>query len=145
MVDWGFNFVRLGVMWEAVERSPGVYDDEYLAKVTDLVNSLGEAGIYTLVDAHQDVLARIMCGEGMPDFYAKDVMATNPSCINSAVDAMLGETWFWDHQMCFDMDDYGFGKDENDDYVIADCQTVNFGEFYNSKQSWSVFRALYTN
>ncbi len=23
LVKWGFNFVRLGVMWEAVERSPG--------------------------------------------------------------------------------------------------------------------------
>jgi endoglycosylceramidase len=23
LVNWGFNFVRLGVMWEAVERAPG--------------------------------------------------------------------------------------------------------------------------
>ena len=30
---WGFNFVRLGVMWEAVERSEGSYDDAYLEKV----------------------------------------------------------------------------------------------------------------
>ena len=27
---WGFNFVRLGVMWEAVETEPGVYDWRYL-------------------------------------------------------------------------------------------------------------------
>jgi hypothetical protein len=32
---------------------------------------LGEFGIYTMVDAHQDVMARIACGEGIPDFYAK--------------------------------------------------------------------------
>ena len=50
--DWGMNFVRLGVMWEAVERQPGVYDMNYLAKVNDLITKLGEAGIYTLVDAH---------------------------------------------------------------------------------------------
>jgi len=25
--DWGMNFVRLGVMWEGVERTEGVYDD----------------------------------------------------------------------------------------------------------------------
>jgi endoglycosylceramidase len=49
---WGMNFVRLGVMWEAVERSPGVYDDNYLDQVLSLINRLGEAGIYTLVDAH---------------------------------------------------------------------------------------------
>ena len=28
--SWGMNFVRLGVMWEAVEREPGVYDTAYL-------------------------------------------------------------------------------------------------------------------
>ena len=27
LADWGMNFVRLGVMWEAVERTEGVYDD----------------------------------------------------------------------------------------------------------------------
>ena len=49
---WGMNFVRLGVMWEAVEREPGVYDHAYLDQVEELVNRLGERGIYTLVDAH---------------------------------------------------------------------------------------------
>ena len=52
MVKWGFNFVRLGVMWEAVENAPGQYDDAYLGKVNDLINKLGSRGIYTLVDAH---------------------------------------------------------------------------------------------
>ena len=50
--QWGFNFVRLGVMWEAVEREEGVYDEEYLNKVETMINKLGDAGIYTLVDAH---------------------------------------------------------------------------------------------
>ena len=49
---WGMNFVRLGVMWSAVEKSEGVYDDEYLDMVDRLITRLGEAGIYTLVDAH---------------------------------------------------------------------------------------------
>ena len=31
MVEWGIKIVRLGVMWEAVERSPGEYDMAYLA------------------------------------------------------------------------------------------------------------------
>jgi endoglycosylceramidase len=30
MRDWGVTLVRLGVMWEAVERQPGIYDDDYL-------------------------------------------------------------------------------------------------------------------
>jgi len=52
LASWGFNLVRLGVMWEAVERQPGVYDYTYLKKVNDLINKLGQKGIYTLVDAH---------------------------------------------------------------------------------------------
>ncbi len=75
------NFVRLGVMWEGVERQAGVYDTEYLAKVDALITRLGEAGIYTLVDAHQDVFARTICGEGVPDFYAKEVIGNRASCL----------------------------------------------------------------
>lgn len=78
---WGMNFVRLGVMWEAVERERGVYDLEYLAKVDSLITKMGEAGIYTLVDAHQDVFARTICGEGVPDFYAKEVIGERASCL----------------------------------------------------------------
>ena len=70
LVKWGFNFVRLGVMWEAVERTYGEYDFDYLDKVSDLINKLGAAGIYTLVDMHQDAFARLSCGEGFPNFYA---------------------------------------------------------------------------
>ena len=69
--SWGINMVRLGVMWEAVERTAGKYDENYLNRVESLINKLGEAGIYTMIDAHQDVMAREICGEGMPDFYAK--------------------------------------------------------------------------
>lgn len=73
LVKWGFNFVRLGVMWEAVERAPDTFNATYLDEVEALINRLGEKGIYTLVDAHQDVLARKICGEGMPNFYATDL------------------------------------------------------------------------
>lgn len=50
--SWGMNFVRLGVMWEAVETKQGVYDTAYLSKINDLITKLGQNGIYTLVDAH---------------------------------------------------------------------------------------------
>ena len=41
LVGWGFNFVRLGVMWEAVERSQGTFNQSYLDEVESLVNRLG--------------------------------------------------------------------------------------------------------
>ena len=52
LVKWGFNFVRLGVMWEGVETAEGVYNEKYLADVNALVTKLGEKGIYTLIDSH---------------------------------------------------------------------------------------------
>jgi endoglycosylceramidase len=60
-------------MWEAVERSKGVYNDTYLEEINKLINKLGSNGIYTMVDAHQDVFARSICGEGMPEFYLDQV------------------------------------------------------------------------
>jgi len=89
-VKWGFNFVRLGVMWEAVETAPGVYNDTYLTEVDTLITKLGKKGIYTLVDAHQDVMARKICGEGMPNFYAKQIIETGPTyCIGEWSDKVL--------------------------------------------------------
>jgi hypothetical protein len=41
LVKWGFNFVRLGVMWEAVERSEGQFNQSYLGEVESLINRLG--------------------------------------------------------------------------------------------------------
>lgn len=76
MLEWGFNFVRMGVMWEAVERAPGVYNETYLDEVEKLINKLGAKGIWTLVDGHQDVISKRVCGEGMPTFYANDLPRT---------------------------------------------------------------------
>ena len=33
LASYGSNIVRLGVIWEAVEKAPGVYDMEYLDEV----------------------------------------------------------------------------------------------------------------
>ena len=52
LTSWGFNFVRLGVMWEGVEMAPGKYNYTYLDEISSLIRRLGEAGIYTLVDGH---------------------------------------------------------------------------------------------
>ena len=61
MKKMGFNMIRLGVIWESVEREPDVYDMEYLDKVEEIINDLGKKGIYTMVDAHQDVFSRNFC------------------------------------------------------------------------------------
>ena len=52
LLRWGFNIVRLGVIWEAVEVEPGVYNTTYLDEIEKLVNKLGERGIYSIIDSH---------------------------------------------------------------------------------------------
>jgi len=141
---WGFNFVRLGVMWEGVERQAGAYDMAYLDKVEALINKMGAAGIYTLVDAHQDVFARYMCGEGIPDFYAKEVIGEHPSCINPLADRVL-QKYYKKIGACSDMNDLGYRVDENDDYLIEDCLKLMFANYYNTKQSVTGFGALFNN
>ena len=44
--------MRLGVMWESVERTPGVYDTDYLDKIDALINRFGDYGIAVIVDNH---------------------------------------------------------------------------------------------
>ena len=39
------NFVRLGVIWEAVKRQQGQYDMDYLWKIDNLFTRMGEYGI----------------------------------------------------------------------------------------------------
>jgi len=50
--DWGTTIIRLGVMWESVETSPGVYDTDYLEKIDQLINKFGEYGMHVIVDNH---------------------------------------------------------------------------------------------
>lgn len=43
------------------------------------------------------------------------------------------------------MDNYGYSKDENGDYLIKDCQKNFFADYYTSPQSMKAFDALYNN
>lgn len=62
----GFNVVRLGVMWEALEPAPGVFDTTYLDQIEQTQQLLAGDGIYTLLDFHQDELNEEFGGEGFP-------------------------------------------------------------------------------
>lgn len=118
--EWGFNFVRLGVMWEAVEMSPGVYNETYLDEIDQLITKLGNQGIYTLVDSHQDVLSRYTCGEGMPNFYAKEVIENGAYCFSAMADKVLGPI-FRHFGACKSMNSYGFRHDDKGQPWIEDC------------------------
>lgn len=68
----GFNSVRLGVAWEAVEPQPGQYDRQYLDQIASEVEMLASYNIHTLLDFHQDQYAKIYQGNGFPEWAALD-------------------------------------------------------------------------
>ncbi len=62
----GFNVVRLGIIWAALEPQPGIFDSGYLAQIAKIAQILANHGIYTLLDFHQDEYNEIFGGEGFP-------------------------------------------------------------------------------
>ncbi len=68
----GFNAVRVGVIWKAVEPEPGVFDDAYLNHIATTVRTLARHGIVSLLDFHQDMYNELFQGEGAPDWAVED-------------------------------------------------------------------------
>lgn len=75
----GFNSVRLGVPWEAVEPEKDHFDTQYLGKMEEIADMLGRHGITVMVDHHQDMYNERYEGGGFPDWATIDdgVPATN--------------------------------------------------------------------
>jgi endoglycosylceramidase len=62
----GFDVVRLGVIYSALEPEPGVLSSAYASSIEDTVSALERAGVYTLLDFHQDQMSDAFGGEGFP-------------------------------------------------------------------------------
>ena len=63
----GFNLVRLGVIWDGLEPEPGVYDEEYLARLEEQVSAYAELGFYVVLDMHQDLYSA-RYSDGAPEW-----------------------------------------------------------------------------
>lgn len=66
---WGFNMIRLGVLWAGTFPSgPDRPDPAYMEAVSRIVSLCAAEGIYVIVDLHTDSLSRRFCGNGFPDW-----------------------------------------------------------------------------
>jgi len=82
--QWGFDFMRFLVTWEAIEHAgPGQYDEAYLDYVRAVVEKAREYDIQLFIDPHQDVWSRFSGGDGAPgwtfDLIGMDITAFKPT------------------------------------------------------------------
>ncbi len=66
MRDLGFNILRLPVNWSGVEPEPDQYDPAYLLGVDAAVECAAGAGLFVLIDFHQDAWSKEIGEDGAP-------------------------------------------------------------------------------
>ena len=130
--ELGLNVVRLGVLWQATFPSgPDTLNATYLADVRATIELLAAHGISTLVDAHQDVLNRRDCGEGVPEWAFEKALA-NVGFNRSRFGAAFPSPW-----RGVDLNVTGGVPD------LAECQQHEFFQYYLTFESDAAFRGLY--
>lgn len=68
----GFNSVRLGFGYAAIEPAPDTYDQAFLSALADEAQVAGDNGLFVLADVHQDQFTDRYRGNGLPDWMADD-------------------------------------------------------------------------
>ena len=75
---FGFDAVRLGLIYKAVEPTPGNYADAYLNDIASTEADLARHGVFSQLDFHQDLFNEKFQGEGWPDWAVQDDGLPNP-------------------------------------------------------------------
>ncbi|NQU55223.1 MAG: cellulase family glycosylhydrolase [Bacteroidetes bacterium] len=69
--SWGFNCIRLGIIWDGLEPEPGKYNEEYLVEIDKRIQWAADNGIYVYLDMHQDLYGAKF-SDGAPDWATLD-------------------------------------------------------------------------
>jgi len=70
--EWGFNFARYLIFWDAIEPAPGSINTDYLDETEERLDMLWEQNVYVMLDMHQDVYSRYFCCDGAPEWAIRD-------------------------------------------------------------------------
>lgn len=130
---WGFNVVRLGVMWPGVETGAGEINQNYLKTVSHLAQGLASHRVYTIADLHQDVGSRRFCGEGFPEHYVEALLKDPNSRVSKARPFPFPAV----QKSKLPMNASGFP-------AISDCVKNQFAEYYMTEQVGALWGELYT-
>ena len=68
LAEKGFNIVRLGITWAAVEPEPGKYNQNYIDGIRKMLDQCEKYGLYAYIDMHQDLYSNYCYewGDGAP-------------------------------------------------------------------------------
>jgi endoglycosylceramidase len=69
---YGFNTIRLGLIYKGIEPQPGSYDEAYLARIARSERLLARERVFSQLDFHQDLYNERFSGEGWPDWAVLD-------------------------------------------------------------------------
>src|SRR6478672_11439749 len=56
----GYNVIRLNISWSLLEPAPGRIDGTYLRRIAQVVGWAKRAGIYVVIDMHQDAWSKYL-------------------------------------------------------------------------------------
>jgi endoglycosylceramidase len=128
---WGFNIVRLGVMWPGVEPGErGAYDQVYLDQIETIVTNLAKNDIHVILDFHQDLWHRKFCGEGVPDYVFNICKAAEPAGTKQFPLPAVNTT---------------YPTDADGNPTLEACLSKMFATYYLSAEVGAGFQCLYDN
>lgn len=66
MVRFGFNYLRLPINWSGLEPAEGQFSDAYLERLDEVLGFCRDAGLFVLIDFHQDAYSKEIGEDGAP-------------------------------------------------------------------------------
>ena len=68
---WGVNSIRLIIIWDRLEPEPGIYNEDYLNEIDELVELAKQNDLHVVLDMHQDLFS-VKYSDGAPEWATLD-------------------------------------------------------------------------